>query len=342
MSRKLISIVIPCFNSASYMSRAIESVLPYGQEAEIIIVDDGSRDETGLIADTFQANYPDICIAVHKENGGHGDAIMTGLRLAKGIYFDVLDSDDWMDEEHVMEMLINVRKLSAPEKQVDLIIRNTIYDKIKPSGKRHTKVVHFHGIMPVNKPFSWEECGYFRLGKLIFMHSAVFRTELLRESGLSLPLHTFYVDHLYVYIPMRRVRTMYYMDLDLYHYLIGRDGQSIQKETMLRQVDQAYTVCKTMISAYDLEAVNGKQRIYLRNYLEMVVASTYAFLTRSGKQENIKKRKELIHCLAEKCPWFLHSIRFRMTGFVLSLPSVLHEVGIWIAYQFCYYLFRFN
>ncbi len=81
---KLLSVAVPCYNSHEYMAHAIESLLPGGDEVEILIVDDGSSDATAEIADEYERRYPNVVRAIHKENGGHGDAVMTGLKNAKG------------------------------------------------------------------------------------------------------------------------------------------------------------------------------------------------------------------------------------------------------------------
>ena len=68
---KLITFTVPCYNSAAYMDHCIETLLTAGEDAEIILVDDGSKDDTGAIADRYAAQYPDIVRVVHQENGGH-------------------------------------------------------------------------------------------------------------------------------------------------------------------------------------------------------------------------------------------------------------------------------
>lgn len=93
---KIVSFAIPCYNSEGYMSKCIESLLPGGEDVEIIIVDDGSSDRTAEIADAYAEKYPTIIKAIHQENGGHGCAVNTGLANASGIYFKVVDSDDWV------------------------------------------------------------------------------------------------------------------------------------------------------------------------------------------------------------------------------------------------------
>ena len=102
---KYISFAIPCYNSQDYMAHAIESILPGGEDVEIIIVNDGSKDRTSEIAHDYMEKYPTIVKVVDKENGGHGDAVNSGLTYATGKYFKVVDSDDWVDEDALHKIL---------------------------------------------------------------------------------------------------------------------------------------------------------------------------------------------------------------------------------------------
>ena len=96
---KLLSVAVPCYNSQEYMRNCVDSLLAGGELVEILIVDDGSKDDTGKIADEYAAKYPTIVKAIHQENGGHGEAVNAGIRNATGLYFKVVDSDDWVNEE---------------------------------------------------------------------------------------------------------------------------------------------------------------------------------------------------------------------------------------------------
>ena len=103
---KLITFAVPCYNSAAYMQRCIDTLLAAGEEAEIIIVNDGSVDETAAIADAYAAQYPTIVRAVHKPNGGHGSGVNKGAELAQGLYYKVVDSDDWLEPDAVEHLLV--------------------------------------------------------------------------------------------------------------------------------------------------------------------------------------------------------------------------------------------
>ena len=100
---KLLSIAIPCYNSQDYMEKCIESLLVGGEEVEILVVDDGSSDRTAEIADAYAAKYPTIVKAIHQENGGHGEAVNAGIRNATGLYFKVVDSDDWVNRRSLYQ-----------------------------------------------------------------------------------------------------------------------------------------------------------------------------------------------------------------------------------------------
>ena len=142
MDEKLITFAIPSYNSEAYMRKCIDSILTGGDEVEIIIVDDGSKDGTGAIADEYERTYPNICRAVHQENGGHGEGVNRGMRRASGLYYKVVDSDDWVDEKALAELLATVRRHKEEGTLPDLYITNFIYDRVcdnESFTRRYTK-----------------------------------------------------------------------------------------------------------------------------------------------------------------------------------------------------------
>ncbi|NCD03901.1 MAG: glycosyltransferase family 2 protein, partial [Clostridia bacterium] len=123
---KILSFGVPCYNSEEYMKKCIDSLLVGGEDVEIIIVDDGSKDNTAAIADEYAAAYPDIIKVVHQENGGHGEAVNAGLRNATGIYYKVVDSDDWLDEDGLHKVIEVLKSFVEDKKRVDLMICNYV------------------------------------------------------------------------------------------------------------------------------------------------------------------------------------------------------------------------
>ena len=238
---KLLSVAIPCYNSENYMRNCIESLLVGGEDVEIIVVDDGStKDRTAEIADEYAAKYPTIVKAVHKANGGHGSAVNAGIDNATGLYFKVVDSDDWVKKEAYLQVLDTLRNLAGGAEALDMLICNYVYEK---EGEKKKKVIHYRHSLPVGKIFTWEECHHFQKGHYILMHSVIFRTKLLKECGIRLPEHTFYVDNIYVFEPLPFVKNMYYLDVNFYRYYIGRTDQSVNEDVMISRIDQQIKVC---------------------------------------------------------------------------------------------------
>ena len=315
---KLLTFAIPCYNSENYMEKCIESILPGGEDVEIIIVDDGSHDRTAEIADRYAAEYPEIVRAIHQPNGGHGEAVNTGIANATGLYFKVVDSDDWVDAGAYAKILGKLRELVQSEKNVDMLLANYVYEK---EGAKHKKVMRQTGF-PTDCIFSWRDVRHFYKGHYILMHSVIYQTQLLRDCGLKLPDHTFYVDNIYVYKPLPYVRSMYYMDVDFYRYFIGRDDQSVNEKVMISRIDQQIKVNKIMIDDVDLWKVPSiKCRKYMFNYLEIITVVSTVMLLRSGTKENLEKKRELWTYIKEKDIRLFHRLRRGILGGTMNLPG---------------------
>ena len=267
---KYISFAIPCYNSQDYMAHAIESILPGGEDIEIIIVNDGSKDRTSEIAHEYMEKYPTIIKVVDKENGGHGDAVNSGLMHATGKYFKVVDSDDWVDEDALHKILDVLRHMEEDGMELDMLIANYVYEKV---GATHKKVIHYRNVLPQDEIFRWDDMGHFRLDQYILMHSVIYRTDMLKLIQLHLPKHTFYVDNIYVYYPLPHVRKIYYMDVDFYRYFIGREDQSVNESVMISRIDQQLSVNKRMIDSFISE---NPQNINCRKYQCFIHRKSYA------------------------------------------------------------------
>ena len=316
---KYISFAIPCYNSQDYMAHAIESILPGGDEVEIIIVNDGSKDKTSQIAHEYMDKSPDIIKVIDKENGGHGDAVNAGLANASGKYFKVVDSDDWVDEEALHKILMLLRHLEEDNEQIDMLISNYVYEK---AGVTHKKCIHYRNVLPQDEVFRWDDIGHFRLDQYILMHSVIYRTDMLKLSQMRLPKHTFYVDNIYVYYPLPHVRKIYYLDVDFYRYFIGREDQSVNEKVMIARVDQQIFVTKTMIDMYQLKKVTSKKlRQYMINYLAIMMTVSSILLIRSKEKENLEKKKELWLYLKKRDMKTYIKIRYGILGQTMNIPG---------------------
>ena len=337
---KLLTIAIPCYNSESYMEKCIESLLPGGSRVEILLVDDGSKDRTAEIADSYAARYPGIVRAIHQENKGHGGAVNTGIANADGFYFKVVDSDDWVDRDAYLTILDTLENLAREGQGVDMMISNFVYDKV---GASHKKVMNYRHMLPTGQIFHWEDARHLWKGHYILMHSVIYRTRMLRNCGLKLPEHTFYVDNQFVYQPIPWVKNMYYLDVDFYHYFIGRDDQSVNEKNMIARIDQQLAVNYLMIRDYDLYRVPGRnRRHYMYNYLEIMMTISSIFLIRTDSPEADEKKKVLWAYLKKQNPRLYRRMRMGVLGISLNLPGKIGKKIASAGYQISQMIYGFN
>ena len=302
------------------MRHCIDSLLPGGDEVEILIVDDGSiKDRTAEIADEYERNYPGICKAIHQENGGHGEAVNAGLRNASGIYFKVVDSDDWVDESAYKEILNTLRRFVYGGKTLDMLVSNFVYEK---QGAKRKKVMNYRTALPQNELIDWSDVKVFMLGQYILMHSVIYRTELLRQCGLELPKHTFYVDNIFVYQPLPHVKTMYYLNVNFYRYFIGREDQSVNEQVMIGRIDQQIRVTKLMLGYYDVTKIKQRKlRHYMVRYLEIMMVVSSILAIKSGSEENMEKKNELWQSLRKQNLKLYLRLRYGFLGQGVNLPG---------------------
>ncbi len=338
---KLLTIAIPCYNSEAYMEHCIHTLLAGGDEVEILIVDDGSaKDRTAEIADEYERKYPGICRAIHQENKGHGGAVNTGLANATGIFFKVVDSDDWVNEEAYRQVLETLGRFVYRGDTLDMLVTNFVYEK---EGAKRKKVMNYHTAFPRDRVFGWKDVKFFMTGQYILMHSVIYRTALLKECGLALPEHTFYVDNIFVYQPLPHVKKIYYLDVNFYRYFIGRSDQSVNETVMIGRIDQQLRVTKLMLGYYDVMKIgNRKLRHYMIQYLEIMMTICSVLAIKSGTEENLEKKKELWqHLKKQNLPLYLR-LRFGFLGQGCNLPGKGGRELLVLGYKITQKFYGFN
>jgi len=340
---KTITFVIPCYNSAEYMDHSIASLLTGSPDIEIIIVDDGStKDDTAAKADQWQREHPDVIKVIHQENKGHGGAVMAGIRAASGVYLHVLDSDDWLDRDGLNLMLSKLRRSISSGSPVDLMITNYVNEHTT-SGTR--KVYRFGGALPRNRVFTWNETRSFRADETLLMHALTYRTQVLRDSGLEMPEHTYHVDHIFAYVPFPYVKTLYYLPIELYHYFIGRDDQSVNEKMQILRLDQLIRVALAMAAAYRLpeDIDNRKLATYMVKHLGIVVATTCMHAVLAGTPEALQQRHDLwqqLKAIDKRLPLRLFLNQSAVLG--ANFPTRFLRMLSVIGYRVVQRLYRFN
>lgn len=339
VNQKLITFVIPAYNSEPYLHYAVDSLLPFGADIEVLIIDDGSKDKTGKIADDYAAAYPFIR-AIHQPNGGHGEGINHGLAEAKGVYFKVLDSDDWVDGDALKTVIEHVKAHNA---WADLYLTNYVYWQ----GRDHKgQTISFAYLFHHGKTdCGWHQMRYFKYSSNITLHSAMFKTELLRRSGVHCPAHVSYEDNYFIYCPLQLTEKISYVDVGVYQYLIGREGQSMENDTCIRKYHDYMVDGKLIFDCCDLSKLKHKNHalyraMYHHLILNFVMVPTFARLNGSA-QAKADLKEFWAYCKSHNKRQY-HMIR-RHYGIVgLTLPGKLGVDEVKWGYRMAHKLVKFN
>lgn len=340
MSQKLLTIVIPSYNVENYIRRCLDSVVQGGKDVEIIVVNDGSKDNTGKIAQEYVEAYPGMVNLVSKENGGYGSTVNIGLELATGEYFYIVDSDDWLDPDVLHTLIATIKETKKQNLDIDMFLVNYVYEHVA-DGKRSP--VTYRDSLPVNRVFTWADTKKFDFARFLMLHSTVQKTSILQECKVVLPEHTFYVDNILLYQPLPYFKTMYYLDVDLYQYFIGRAEQSVSHQSMIKRIDQYIRVVKIMITSHHLETIEDvKLRKYMYSFLSIILTIVNTFLTLSKTEENNTKKKELWKFLKEFDPAMYKKIRTKPLYVVSRLNGKSGRFIIRSGYKIGRMMFKYN
>ena len=230
---KILTISIAAYNVSQYIRETIEScVVPEVlDDLDIIIVNDGSTDGTAGIAEEYVKRYPESFRLINKENGGYGTTVIQGMKEAKGKYFKLLDGDDWFDREGLAKLVRYLKEIDS-----DWVLTRVL--RIKEGTNEMGKDT------PSWSPYYGKTCTVADLADTNFsynigMWGLASKTALLREHPFVLPAHRLYTDQLFVFYQMPFVRKISFLDFPVYRYRIGRDGQSISRESRIRHYSDA-------------------------------------------------------------------------------------------------------
>jgi glycosyltransferase involved in cell wall biosynthesis len=300
---KILSIIVPAYNMEDYLERCLNSVLyhKWDEDLEVIVVNDGSKDRTLQIAITYKDKFPEIVTIIDKENGNYGSTINAALPVAKGKYVKILDADDWFDTkefERFMEQLKNV--------DCDLVITHYTLNYI--SGKK--KQIYFP--YEDNRVYDFSIMLSHKLLRLQ-MHAVSYRTELLRKNNYYQSEGIVYTDQEWVFYPMFFVDKITFINANVYQYLLGREGQTVDMKVRVKNISHTIVGIEKMLSDYSgLEkkieiSENRKSFLYYRIARRINGVYTFHLMklpfnnTEILKlEDNLKKKNKDIYLLVEK------------------------------------------
>lgn len=261
----ILTVTIPAYNVSGFLAKCLYTLVNHRNagKMEILVVNDGSTDDTLEVARRFSTASPDIVRIIDKPNGGYGSTINAALKEARGRYFRIIDGDDWVVSEN-LALLIDFLE----NEEADLVLTQ--------GRKEMLNIAHNAKIMPYDMlddgrlyhfdDLTYPLYGFVKDGPLL--STSNYRTELLQNAGFTITEHSPYVDMEYNAFGIRDVKTIRFRDLDIYRYFIGRDGQSVSLEGWRRNYNKHRKIVLGIIDAvFADDAYAASRRDYVIGHI---------------------------------------------------------------------------
>lgn len=283
-NQKILTISVAAYNVEETLSKTLESMYDkrIEDDLEVLIIDDGSKDNTEKIAKEYEKKSPKIFRYIKKKNGGHGSTINKGIELAQGKYFKVVDGDDWVNTEALVAFINKLKYINS-----DLIL--TDFMEIYPNKKNKVNLIQN---MQPGKEYSWKD--KINVEKVV-LHTVTVKTNLLRKNHVYITEKCFYVDVEFVVWAAYVSHTITYLNIYLYMYRLGEANQSVAKSNMLKNVKMQERVSYQLVKMYDQfiksNSMVSNQKETIFNTLKRSIGSTmrtYLLMSTQVSKEKIK------------------------------------------------------
>ncbi len=267
-----VSVVVPIFNVEEYLERCVKSLLNQTlDDIEIILVNDGSKDKSGEIAQDFSNKYPEKIIYVEKKNGGLSDARNYGMKFATGEYIAFLDSDDYIEKEAYEEMYRIAKKDDS-----DLVECDFVWEYPKKIRKdEQIKYTNKKELLAFIRVVAWN--------KLI-------RRKILVDNHIEFPKGLRYEDVEFTYMLIPHIHNFSYINKFFVHYTQRNNSiANVQNE----KTAEIFTILDNVIKYYKDNGLYDEYEEELEyNYARYLLCSS---LKRICKIQDKPKREELIN-----------------------------------------------
>ena len=299
--KKILSFIIPSYNSQKYLDTVIPSLIDESviDKLDIIIVNDGSTDDTISVANKYCKKYPNSIRLINQENKGHGGALNTGCANAKGKYLKVIDADDWIETKNLAKFVEKLEKIDS-----DVVL--THHYTIDVSTNEIKKWMSYPQIF--EKAYSFDDvmqC-YDVFDRSLTFHGITYNTDFYHNYAMKLSEHVFYEDHEYATVPCCYAKSITPIDMFIYDYRIGDVEQSVSDVNQLKRLNHIETVLDRLISVYEKpeHSLSDSGREYLCTKTQAVLLAYIktVLLIEKNKKFGRQKASEIMAMVEKRMP----------------------------------------
>lgn len=325
---KILTIIIPSYNTAEYIDKNIKTMLDERlfDDVEIMMINDGSKDDTSTIAHKYESLYPQCVKVVDKENGGHGSVINTGVSLAKGKYLKIIDGDDWVDTNALYKLVQFLKKTDA-----DIVFS----PYISHGEKSGSETLNARMDVEPETLFSISEFISKRLNPQI--HTITVKKDIWLLNNIRVTEKCFYEDFQYANYPIPFVKQAAYLDFPVYYYLTEQKTQSVSDSSTYKNLSMFVKVYRDANDFFNSVVIKD---CIMENFVEKQLITflrqTYNVFLRNVHQEGIIENFKTIdaeikeinsdryHKLAEKYFYIRQMRKYKKSVFYCM--SILFKV----------------
>lgn len=244
MIKKILSVIIPTYNMEDYLSRCLDSLINIPpcilELLEVIVVNDGSKDTSLSIAESYKKKFPKSIFVINKRNGNYGSCVNVGLKECTGKYVRIVDADDWVDSNGLVCLIHKLRMID-----VDVVF--TSFETVYASGRKNR--LHVSNIKVSGRIYTKDSQELLDLkpSEDLAMHRITYKTALLRDIDYKQLEGISYTDLEYDYYPILKAQTFVFYDIILYQYFVGRTGQTISIDVRLKHTEDSLRIIERML-----------------------------------------------------------------------------------------------
>ena len=311
---KLLTIVIPSYNVEPYLRKGLDTMADsrLKETLEVLIINDGSSDDTPGIAREYEKKYPEIFRLINKENGGHGSVINTGIKEAAGRYFRIIDGDDWVITDNLVKL---IKKLAGTDADI-IADKKSEIDMTTLKGELISlpKSALPDKIYDIGQVFEMDD-----MMQYFMIHIFSIKTQLLRDHNISVLEKVFYEDSEYVLKSISIAKSVQFIDLEIYQYMVGNVNQSVSTINFVKRYGNFDAVTKEM-----LKFSQDHHNAFVTSRVRNVILTQYyiALIYNTDRKQGAKWAKELNAYLKLNYKFY-----YRLTRGRYRLDQILHALG---------------
>ncbi len=297
---KVLTVSVAAYNVENYLEECLNSFIKADvlEDCEVIIVNDGSTDNTSHIAEKYQRDYPDTFIHINKENSGWGSTLNCAINKGSGKYFKQLDGDDYYNHKE-LKNFVDLLKI------VDADIVYTQYSTFEDATGKILDNFIAEEFIDRNSEYKIAD---FNIPFRLAMHNCTVKTNVLKDNNIVITEKCFYTDVEYVLKSLNCSKTILFSDINIYRYRISRDGQSVSDEGYRKHYKEHLKVINNLLEYKNNNKIYNRS-IFDYNFCDMLMNQYRIFLKLTPSSEHYDEFKTYDSIMKKEYPLIYKKVR---------------------------------